>query len=228
MEKQISSLIEGEQKYALLVKRLNEYFYIVFFGGVVRDILWKMSDTIRDIDIVLIPRYNYVYAKEKYVLKNVINEHSEILPIGYNQFGGYKIKGNKYGMDVWLLDDTWAFRNGILPASATNLLNSVYLNIDSYAFNYSECCFVKNCDKKSYDEIDILLEKSKCEELNIIRAIVFSEKYNMPISNRLREKIKKLLTKWNELEKFLYFIQDKHYGRVLVDKREIEKVLRRN
>lgn len=220
MDQEVNRLISWDSELGALTCSLRKPFDIILFGGVVRDIILNKVNEIRDIDIVLCPSYDILNDQDRYLSQTIKETGVEYRR---NQFGGYKIKTFHNCLDVWLLKDTWAFREKLMSVSVENLLNSVYLNIDAYAWNYNKKKFISQCNKKRYDEIDIVLEKSKCEALNLIRAVVLSRKYDLPLSQRIVMKLIKIFREWEKLQ--INQMQLKHYGKVMVKKNDLCRIL---
>lgn len=224
VSKEINALITRESWSIQLLTELAKTFNIVFFGGVVRDILYGHERQIRDIDLVLYPKSGHNSDRQDELLKRTI----EVIcgnGYRYNQFHGYKITGKVNSMDIWLLKDTWAFQQNLLAASPANLLQSVYLNIDAYAWNYNERKFISHCDVKTIKSIDIVLEKNACEWLNLIRAVVFSSKYDISLSSLIIGKLCSMLKDWSSIEAEILSIEKRHYGKIAVTGRDIENLI---
>lgn len=226
VEKTINNLIMKEKWSTSLFIDLTEKFDIIIFGGAIRDILYNQEQNIRDIDIVLYPKNKSDYDKQDFLLQKIIEKNCRF-PYCHNQFHGYKLQGKRNAMDIWLLKDTWAFQQELLVVSPQNLLKSVYLNIDAYAWNYSEKKFISKCDKKKTQIIDIVLEENACEYLNLIRAIVFGQKYGMCLSDRIINKLCRMLKYWPQIEKEVLLSEKHHYGCIKVEKQDIQNTVER-
>lgn len=196
-----------------LINELKDIADIIIFGGVVRDYIWGIDCQPRDVDIVL-------DAFEKIEITDIAAIVERQLPnctIGFNRFGGIKIK-KCLEIDLWLLKDTWAFRTGRLTPNIDNLLKSVYLNIDAYAFNLSKTHFICDCQMAEIPEnIDIMMKQSFNEDLNLLRAMIYSQKYNMLLSPQIIDRLKERI----HLEKNLWAIfsklQEEHYKECIID-----------
>lgn len=196
---------------------------LLFFGGSIRDICLFPDDPPmpRDFDIaVKFKDYN----KFEKIIKNYTFRK--------NRFGGYKFNIANVEFDVWDLENTWAFRNTNLQVSEENLAKSVYLNIDGIVYNFNKC--------KIYDEpfqtslsarmLDINLEKNPQVELNLLRAIIFKDKYKgryqLNFSRKLKNVFKQYLDKDpDRLINQLYDLQIGHYNIDYLSKEEIEREL---
>lgn len=224
VSKEILALITRENWSIRLLMELEKEFNIVFFGGVVRDILYGHGKQIRDIDLVLYPKRRFDMSRQDELLKKNIEDVCGY-SYCYNQFHGYKIRGKTNLMDIWLLKDTWAFQKELLPVSLPNLLQSVYLNIDAYAWHYNERKFVSHCDVRGIHTIDIVLEQSACEWLNLIRAVVFSSKYGIGLSDLIINKLYLMLNVLPSIEREVFFVEQRHYGKIAVTRKDIENLV---
>lgn len=210
-----------------LITELEKKFRVIIFGGAIRDILFGHESEIRDIDLVLYPIKQADDSRQDILLKNIIHKNCE-KKYTKNRFDGYKIKGTMTTLDVWLLKDTWAFRQNIIPTSPQNLLKSVYLNIDAYAWDYSFRRFISDCDRTKNYKIDVVLEASACEDLNLIRAVALSRKYDMYLSDKIRRKLQEMLKHWCSIEMDIFSIEMKHYGDVVVTQKDIKRAIERS
>ncbi|MNP64806.1 hypothetical protein D3C76_1603330 [compost metagenome] len=104
----------------------------------------------------------------------------------------------------------------------------MYLNIDGIVYNFNK--------EKLYDEVfrstikesklDITLEENPQIELNLLRALVFKEKYKLELSNNLKSVINDYLRDdSNTLIENLYDLQLSHYKTNHFSKERIRKEL---
>lgn len=196
---------------------------LLFFGGSIRDICLFPDNppTPRDFDIAI-----------KFKDFNKFEEVIKNYDFRINRFGGYKFNVAKIEFDVWNLENTWAFKNTNLQASEENLAKSVYLNIDGIVYNFNKSRLYDELFKTSISagKLDINLERNPQVELNLLRAIVFKdkyrEKYKLIYSNKLRNVFKKYLDENpTELVDQLYDLQVGHYKIDYLSKEEIQREL---
>lgn len=196
------------------VKSLLPQNRVYIFGGFVRDYLYHYSK-FNDIDFVI--DIESEALKEKLI---DLNEKKVLV----NQFGGYKIVFDEIKIDVWALEDTWAIKHGYFNKG--ELLKTVYLNIDAYAFDLSSKCFVDKCNISGIPKsIDICFEVNPYEELNLARSIVFSRKYNIPLSSQIISKLVEVKNNEEKRRRFLY-LQLKHFGDIRVALTDIDLYVR--
>lgn len=190
---------------------MNNYTLIAL-GGVVRDYLFHYEKgEPRDIDLVVIGANNITD-----IFKLFITEYSEKC-ININQCNGLKISQNSFSVDLWRIEDTIALKGYCGDIPPTVLINTVFLNIDAFAYNLNTCQFVCNCDRKPFPcEIDIQFFEESTAPLNYIRALVNSKKYNIPISITLKKKIIEYGSTY-EGHRRLGQLYVNHYGNALED-----------
>lgn len=196
---------------------------LLFFGGSIRDICLFPDNppSPRDFDIAI-----------KFKDFNKFEEIVKKYDFRKNRFGGYKFNIANIEFDVWNLENTWAFENTNLQASEENLAKSVYLNIDGIVYNFNKCRLYDDLFKTSISagKLDINLERNPQVELNLLRAIVFKEKYRekyeLSFSNKLRKVFKKYLDESQmKLVDQLYDLQVGHYKTYYLSKEEIQREL---
>ena len=166
-----------------------DFFYELFMvgsayvvGGYFRDFL--LSKSSRDVDIITDLSPNQLIS-----LVSNSNVNFKI-----NRHGGIKISLSQIEIDIWTIDNNWAFKNNLVKLNENDILNSIakgcFYNFDSLAINlhtfnytikyYSECL--------SKNELNILQENSLYQNLNpsieanILRAIFLSKTYNLKYS----------------------------------------------
>lgn len=193
---------------------------LYLFGGGVRDLLNNNLDHVRDLDFVIKSKNNEMINLESYI-PNYINFKK-------NRFNGYKIFFDNFIIDVWDIKNTWAFKSNLLDNSVENLLNSVYLNIDSLLYCLNENRYINNCDKtyRKIKQLDIILEKTPCEKLNLLRAIIYKNKYSLKMSNNLKKRFYNYFYADNEnlIDEFM-ILQKEHYNNYIYTKQELMKEL---
>ena len=194
---------------------------VYLFGGGVRDYLDDTLDISRDLDFVIESKSSKLDIS-KYIVD------CECVSYSKNRFGGYKIVfANSLVFDVWNLEDTWAFKTNRLSMSAENLMESVYLNIDSLVYSVTTDTYLKGCDKlystmKKERQIDILYDETPFEHLNLLRALVLRKKYDMLLSERLKTKFNNLYaSRGHEIIELLLDLELSHYNYPILSEHEL-------
>lgn len=180
---------------------------VVLFGGAVRDIVDGVTP--RDYDIVFNP-------------KQEVNLEDFLVGTKYrkNRFGGYSFSLENHKFDLWLLENTWAFRERLVDLSIDNLVNTVFFNIDSVAVNLSSSNVYadKYLNAMETKMLDIILPDNPFPSLCVLRAFVFKNKKGLNFSRRINDYIKTWITSVCSPIDELAAIQHKHYGFLALDK----------
>lgn len=215
-------LIRRDTDACRLINRLEEHGDILLFGGAVREYKDNQFSKIpRDIDIVV---------KNENDLINIENIMSEFRYIK-NRFGGYKIKLNNLEFDIWNIENTWAFKEEKIACEEheyiEKLQDTVFLNVDAIVYNLTK--------KEMYDEkyqqamsnrvLDVVLEDNPCIALNIIRAILFKQKYEMIFSEHLKHIFEHFIKNTRNYLDKIYKIQFEHYSREIISKKDISEYI---
>lgn len=183
------------------------------FGGAIRDIMLDVPPN--DLDIVV---HKMTPELAKYLQK---------FPYKENYFGGYKIQTKEFEMDVWSLEEHWAFQKGHVcndPVSFDNLPKTTFLNINAVAAELNlvslNIDIVENgffdCIKNK--QLDINLEKTKNIQYSLFRAFRFFHQFNFSLSLRLR---KHFQNHGICVDAYLKY-QMKNFGKIIYDKEYID------
>lgn len=149
------------------------------------------------------------------------------LPNTINRFGGHKFVCAGLAIDVWDVDNTWAIKQNYVSVENSNyskaLSNSVFLTIDSIIYDVKNNSWVDSLYKSSMESrvLDIVLAENPFISLNIIRAIVLKNKYEMVFSEQLKRIIKEISKKPDVVEE-LCSIQMKRYGKMIISRKIVE------
>ncbi|MCQ4087804.1 hypothetical protein [Saccharibacillus sp. JS10] len=219
IKNQLISFLDKNSSTLEFIEELSSVGDLLFFGGSIRDICFFPDEPPmpRDFDIAI--KFN-----DKKNFDSIISKYNH----KRNRFGGYKLQISNLEFDIWDLENTWAFKNTSLYPSEENLAKTVYLNIDGIVYNFNK--------EKLYDEVfrstieksklDINLERNPQIELNLLRALVFKEKYNLELSSNLKNVINDYLK--DDAYAFvdnLYDLQTSHYNNSYFSKERIKREL---
>lgn len=204
-----------------LFNMLEKAGSLYLIGGVLRE--FKDNGDIldlRDIDIV-------IDVEDDECWENILSKFHT----NKNRFGGYKLYCSGLIVDIWPLDETWAYKNNIVKCSpekyAECLADTVFLNIDAIVYDMKNNIWY---DRK-YQEamrsrvLDVVLECNPEVPLNVIRAIMLKKRYDMTYSKRLKCIIKKEMNARENFLDMLMNIQVKRYKREILSKELIENEL---
>lgn len=179
----LSAIFEHSQKAEKVFVGLREADELYLFGGAVRDFIEIKSTDIgqyspRDFDFV-------VRTSQKGFIEKVLRgcEYRR------NNFGGFKAFVDGFVFDIWEMKNTWAFKKKLVKERSENLYKTVFLDIDAIVYDVHKNKIIKNQYNKvkKRNEIDVILKKNPCIELNLLRALYFKRHYKIEFSKRLNE-----------------------------------------
>ena len=208
-----------------LFEELNQLGNVYLIGGVLREYRdnGKILD-IRDIDIIV-----DVIDEEKW--NAILSEYTPT----HNRFGGYKLICEKLVVDMWRIEESWAYREDVIRCSkseyVSKLPQTVFLNIDAIIYDLKNDMWYDDIYKQAMKTrcLDIVLEKNPQLPLNIIRTFVLKEKYNMALSERLMSTIKKeiriIAQNEGDVIKYLNGIQKHRYNRLILSEEKMKHFL---
>lgn len=200
-----------------LFRRLEEAGDIYLIGGVLRE--FKDNGDIlelRDLDLV-------IDIKNQGDWENTLSE----FPSDRNCFDGYKWHFEDLVIDAWPIDETWAYRNGVVVCKPENwvecLGDTVFLSIDAIVYDLKEDVWY---DKK-YQEtmksgmLDIVLEDNPQVLLNLVRAMILRRRYALRYSAKLLQVFNKVKRQEKNLVFKLMQIQRDRYKKEILTEEEL-------
>jgi Poly A polymerase head domain. len=190
-----------QKKFILLLNKepaLKELFFNIFIygtayvvGGYLRDILNEKES--RDIDIII----DIENVKLLDILAGLKIDHEK------NRHGGIKFKFGTTTVDLWSLENNWAFKNKLVKLNEKDKLNSIakgcFFNYDSLVINVHNYSY----NTRNYNDffktqtLDILQKSpiyknlNPTVEANIIRAFFLKQKLNIEFSQNLTDYLAK-------------------------------------
>lgn len=204
----IASLRKGLPSLDTLLLRLLEKGEVGLFGGSVRDLVISENFmNFRDLDLVVSGPSNE---------ELLFAVHS--LDFQRTQFGGYRILMNGIKVDMWALDATWAYREGLLSPTFSNLPRSAFLTVDAVVVTLGERKLYEYrfFESIKHGIIDIALRENPLPALCVLRAFVLRRKYSYYFSDPLRKYIETFWYKHYEPIKELEKMQFIHYGKRVI------------
>lgn len=170
-------------------ENIMPFFYDIFtigtayvVGGFFRDFLVNKKS--RDVDIIV--------DLEDEILLEIIKNNNLLYTI--NRHGGIKIKLVSLEIDIWSIQNNWAFKNNLVKLNEDDKLHSIakgcFYNYDALVinlsnFNYNLRYFREFMMTK---ELNILQENSVYQNLNpsveanILRALYLTKRYNATLT----------------------------------------------
>lgn len=185
------SLLDKEPILKQLLYNIFIYGTAYIVGGFFRDFL--KSNTSRDVDIIV--------DLDDIKLLDILNDLN--CNFSQNRHGGIKLQLNSIGVDLWSLENNWAFKNNLVKLNESDKLNSIakgcFYNYDSLVINLHNYNYnIKNFNNFiASNKLDILQKSpiyknlNPTVEANIIRAFSIKQKFNIIFSEQLIEYIAK-------------------------------------
>lgn len=173
--------VDSNRRDVLRVMRsLEEIGDYAIFGGVIRELAFKKIDFFQsDVDIVV----NASTSELETILKTFEYEK--------NRFDGFRIKNTKWAVDVWSLDNTWAFKKELVECKGLESLPyTTFFNWDSAAFiNSSKKLVCSEGYLNSLQEkiLDLNLKENPNPFGAAIRTLRFIIKNNARVTRELTE-----------------------------------------
>ena len=114
---------------------------VYMFGGALRDLaLYGRKGPSSDIDLVVDGSWDSLV--EYLIYKKAVK----------NKFGGYRLRIDKWPIDIWKADQTWAIQKKIVPyRGISSLTKTTILNWDSILFNWRERRVI--CPKNYFESL---------------------------------------------------------------------------
>lgn len=178
---------------------------IAVFGGIPRDFIFFKHYTARDIDLVVTDINN-----------NMIDAIVNHIKNRQTRFGGFKCNINSMPVDIWTLNDTWAFKQKDFKHKIRfeNLPKTVFLSIDALIVKIRtkeliDYNFQKNFEKK---KIDIVFKPNPFPSLCVLRAFKYSAKYDFTFTEQLSDYVEYYLNNTYNVIEVLTKMYISHYG----------------
>lgn len=158
--------------------------YII--GGYFRDFLLKKEP--RDIDILVDTPHSF--------LLEILHEKN--IPFTVNRHNGIKVKLETKSLDIWSVENNWAFKERLISFSEYDKLNSIakgcFYNYDALVINLRDYSYNLRYYRKFVDSkvLDIFysstdyLNLNETIEANVLRAFYLKKIYDVSFSDRTR------------------------------------------
>lgn len=214
----ISVKKKHDKYFSNFIEGLSKAGKIFIVGGGVRDII--NNNEVDDLDIIIKLR------KEK--LSKLIFD----LQCNYktNKFGGYKIYFSAIVVDIWSIDDNWAFKENVLSKKVSNISKSTFFNFDSlvcnlynekvYSHYYNECIRTRVLDiiirKEDY------LTKAYLPEAIVIKAFTLKVIYDLEFSDAVKTYIQNFIDNDTNAIRKIFGYSTKEYRKNIMENLSIE------
>jgi hypothetical protein len=194
----------------MMIEKIMPFFYEIFVygtayvvGGYFRDFINKKKS--RDIDIIVdVKNELLIEIIENYNFNYKINRH-----------GGIKLIHNNLEIDIWNLENNWAFKNNLVKLNEDDKLNSIakgcFYNYDALVINLHNFSYSLRFYKDFLEskKLNILQERSiyknlnPTTEANILRAFFLKDTFGISYTentfNYLTKKIGSLEDKYGNI-----------------------------
>lgn len=168
--------------YSVLEDIRNNNYPAFLCGGAVRDMLLCNNSIPRDLDIIL----GYV-SRER--LETLFPDHIK----GETSLGGLKLQVKDWSIDMWPIQDTWAFKEGKVTGKGfSDYPKITFLNIDAIAIQlFSKKRQKRKIYSKGFFEaiaertIELNFEENPAPAECIVRALRIANKFKFVIGPRL-------------------------------------------
>lgn len=218
----VESYLQSYPPALKLFQQLIEVGKVYLIGGVLREYQDNSAiKELRDADFI-------VDVENEELWEKMLKEYQ---PKG-NHFDGYKFYcENDFLMDIWEVDKTWAYRNGIITYDKANYLESlpktVFLNMDSIIYDLHADKWYDSIYQEAIQSkvLDIVLKDNPHVELNILRSLVLRRRYQMTFSDELQSLILQYMNTDADFVNTLLDIQYNRYRKEVLSREEIEQEL---
>lgn len=199
--------IEGTENPCVLkfLEELSRLTRVFVFSGVIRNYFIGEKSN-RDIDIIIESNVSFLHLLTGATIQE-------------NSFGGFKIQYSNSSIDIWHLENTWAFKNDHIEvfkfALDSKVPGTAFFNFSSviYSFNENKFHYTEHFLKFLKDlEIDFVYNKNPNLKLCVLNTIYYSDKYHLKISDRLKKFVVEI---YESFDRDYASIQLKHYGRII-------------
>jgi len=168
--------------YSVLEDIRNNNYPAFLCGGAVRDMLLCNNSIPRDLDIIL-----GSVSRER--LETLFPDHIK----GETSLGGLKLQVEDWSIDMWLIQDTWAFKEGKVTGKGfSDYPKITFLNIDAIAIQlFSKRRQKREIYSKGFFEaiaertIELNFEENPAPAKCIVRALRIANKFKFVIGPRL-------------------------------------------
>lgn len=191
------------------LKELSKISEVLIFSGIIRNFFINTYGPARDLDLVVDGNKNSVgIFLDKFLSVR-------------NSFGGYKITVGSVKVDIWHIEDTWAYSNSKVDFELFqdyNLPNTAFFNFSSVVFDFNNSEFIPSTSFNHFldtKELDMVLEDNPMPQLCIVNTIYYMTKFNLNVSFKLKNYCLQYFDKFSEED--FNEVQVKHFNEVKYD-----------
>lgn len=179
------------QQNTLLKEMLFEIFInkgiIYIVGGFIRDFLYNKPS--RDIDMII--------DLDNHILLQIVQQSK--IQHEINRHGGIKLLLKNISVDMWSINENWAFKKRLVKLNGEDKLHSIakgcFYNFDALAINILDFSyniqyyndFIANKSLNILQKRSIYKLLNPTKEANILRAFFLKENYNCNFSKNTHD-----------------------------------------
>lgn len=171
LKRRVRYFIDSERKdrknVTAFLQALSRHSGLFIFGGMIRDIgLFGARGFNSDIDLV--------YDGSRSDLLQALTLHG-VSDIRENKFGGFRLKQFEVDIDIWSIEETWAFkRNYINRDNVESLLSTTLMTWDAILYDMNRHQIIASADYLNdlkHGRLDLVLDKTPDEKSALIRIL---------------------------------------------------------
>lgn len=163
-----------------LIELTRKVGRVAIFGGMIRD-LCIGGNRFFDSDVDLV-----IEQQDKTNLEVILKDYKYEL----NSFGGYRLHLKKWQVDIWNIENTWAFKNNVVQnCGVKSLVGTTFFNWDAIIYEidsgtiYADEKYLQNLHERY---LDINMVENPNILSTLVRALRMVIKLDARLSPRLR------------------------------------------
>lgn len=225
MKDAIYQYLDSHPPALRLFRSLESAGNLYLIGGILREYLDHHEFSfLRDMDII-------IQVRDRTAWNDIIKKYSFYT----NRFGGHKLVCDGLLIDIWPIEDTWAYRNHVIQCPPEeylhNLPKTVFLNIDGIVYDWTSETWYDSEYRQAINShlLDVVLPQNPQIPLNVLRAFVLADRYHLSFSSELTKIIYQSYVACDNLTQFSNLIfqeQQKRYKKEIYSRSEIQNKLR--
>lgn len=214
----------GRDEVHRFLSKLKPIGEVAIFGGMIRDVaLAGIEGFNSDLDLVVDVE---TPLTESDTFLSILREYSFTQKIEMNKFGGYRVCLDKWKLDIWRAQDTWAIKQGLVQYdSLDSLRKTTFFNWDAilYSLGSGKLLVADNyIETINTRALDFNLLESPNALANVIKSLRYYEKYDANFSPRLASYVCDYLKKYSKTE--VYESDLKSHDRRVITPSDISKI----
>ncbi|HAU5430080.1 TPA: hypothetical protein JD181_06700 [Cronobacter malonaticus] len=205
-----------------MITRLAAHSHAWIFGGMIRDIgLYGAKGFTSDIDVVVNSNRNELRRRL---------QHLDIDDYCLNKYGGVRFRYQNIDFDIWCLEDTWAFRENLIPLeSEQSLFKTTLMSWDAVLYGLHNRTLISPdnyLDELQQKRLELVLGHSPNETGALVKILrtIYSKQVGK-IGPRLGAYLLEQLAHYHD--DMLLRYEHAHYARLALNGLRLEKLRQR-